>query len=312
MTDRRGAYPFLFGNLLCYAPFCYLSAHTGLPPLAVLPVSTVSCLLGILVALSVMGWWGQVRFTKTTGTQEAVCALARAGLLGWREMLWIAASPVNPAIWSGLVTSVILLAVPASYALPRVAVLSTGLAMKASTLAVAPLADLWNKEHIKPRSLAALGLCLVGVLLAASTFRAAMPALGWGLLAAYVLAYLARFRIMSPHKGSISFFATEHLATSCAALLVVLVATPFSQDLRLGWSLWRQQDLWLIGALSNGVGLFGGWVLLARRESSWSVPLNRSAAVVGALLAGLAAGNTLTWGQVAGLAAVLGAVLALR
>jgi hypothetical protein len=101
--------------------------------------------------------------------------------------------------------------------------------------------------------------------------------------------------------------------TNGTGLLLVLIVTLFSKDVRLGWSLaaWTDWRLWALGLASQGVGLFGGWILLYRRECSFTLPLNRSGAMFASTVVALVTGAGVSLASGVGVGLVLGAVFLL-
>ena len=262
------------GYLLCYGPFAHLSNHASTPPdlsaLAILPISSLSCMLTMLVLTALFGWWPHLRITIQENGQ----------------------TKAHPAVWSSLFSVPILLGTPISYALKNVSMLVMGILMKAGSLATAPIADHWNKEKISKFSWASLFLCLGAILVSCfgnGVWTLSIPAII--IIVMYNGGYLGRLRQMVGQKGSMDFFVAEHMLQPVAAFLVVCVAALFSKDIRAGFTLWKHMDLWLIGIFSQGVGLFGGWMLLHKRESSFSMPLNRIAAIMANVGANLYVGN---------------------
>jgi len=254
------------GYLLCYIPFCHLSNSAKLSsPLAILPISSLSCLLTMLLVTGACKWWKHLQLWTINVSDD--------GKLSYKT---------HPAVWSSFFSVPILLGVPMSYALPGVSMFQMGVMMKSGSLATAPVADYWNGEHIKRSSWIAMGLCIVAIFAACfgKTMALAMTLPALTLFLAYIGGYLGRLRKMCGQKGSMKFFVTEHMLQPLVAFLVVCFGALISQSIRDGFSLWYRLDLWGIGIFSQGIGLFGGWMLLYKRESSFSMPLNRAGAVI--------------------------------
>lgn len=276
------------GYVLCYGPFTHFSNSTGLKsPLSILPVSSAACMITMFAVTGLFGWWRYLRVTTKEGK-------------------------THPAVWSSLFSIPILLGTPMSYAIPNVSTLTMGLTMKSGSLATAPVADYWNKEPIKRSSWLALGLC--GLALLFSCFGISfwyIGIFGGALCISYILGYLGRLRKMAGQKGSMDFFVVEHMLQPIFAFLVVCVAAFFVPDIRAGFHLFDRIDLWLIGIFSQGVGLFGGWMLLYKRESSFSMPLNRIGAVIANIGANLFVGYHIHWTHWVGVVLVGLAVIVL-
>lgn len=298
-----------FGYLFCYIPFCHLSNTTGLPPLSILPISSLSCLLTMLVVTGLCGWWRHLRFWTAHERVDNLycpsgCFDCKAKVTTWQ---------FHPAVWSAIFSVPILLGVPVSYALPGASTMFLmGVLMKSGSLSTAPVADAWNGEEIRRSSWIAMVLCVAAILTACfGGGKWQLSGAGLAILLLYVGGYLGRLRKMRGQKGSMQFFVTEHMLQPLAAFVVVCIAALFSQDIRAGFGLYRRWDLWGVGIFSQGVGLFGGWMLLYKRESSFSMPLNRAGAVIANLVANLAAHKVPAGSQLGAGALVLAAIAAL-
>ncbi len=263
-----------------YAPLIHLSNHSGLPPLQILPVSTVSCLLFSLLIVSGFKWWPNLRLPEGKSARRAAMAAVPA-------------------------TAAIMLMTPATYALVTAAqLLSTLTLMKVTSIGVAIPTYIAGSRAGGKVKLAA-GLCMAVILTA--TFGVPLwklahgggwtgPSLGWpvvGLSAGYGAAYAQRLLKMGPYKHSMPFFVTEHVGSPPLALLflgflalVGLISFAIGHPLGLlldvaeGFTLWTRLDLWALGFFSQVVGLAGGWILVGRKLSAAAMTLNRCAALI--------------------------------
>lgn len=281
MKRLGGLFLAVLGYAGCYGPFCWFPSKIPLPGLALLPVSTVAGLLLMLVLTTVMGWWGRVRGAA--------------------------------ASWSGAFTSLIFLSTPLAYALPGVPAVTSSTIMKGATTALGPVMDVWNGEKIRWESWVAVLMCAVALAAGIKTSSLKLTLAAGVIYLVYTLAYAARLRIMRDHRGSQTFFVTEHLVTNATGLLLVVLLSIFSEDARAGWSVraWTDWRLWALGFASQGVGLFGGWILLYRRECSFTLPLNRSGALFASTLVALLTGAGVSLASGVGVGLVLGAVFLL-
>ena len=118
----------------------------------------------------------------------------------------------------------------------------------------------------------------------------------------YLAAYFVRLRFMSrlaksdDPNASRRYFVEEQIVAT-PALVVTLAALAlwghgaFMHELRDGFtSFWGRPVVGtaiVIGLLSQGTGVFGGLILLDRRENSYCVPVNRSSSILAGLVASL-------------------------
>lgn len=82
------------------------------------------------------------------------------------------------------------------------------------------------------------------------------------------------------------------------------------------WSSGYAATILFVGVLSQGTGVFGGLILLDRRENSFCVPVNRASSVLAGLLASLLLSVLLGLkmpgaAELVGAALVVGAIVAL-
>lgn len=277
---------FAFGYFAAYAPYSALtkSLSKGLfgdAPLsgpALLPVSVVTSMFGMGIFLYASGWW------KSAG---------RRRVLG-REV------PV-PGLWtflSGLCTAAIVLTTTLAYTFDGVSIVFVMLLMRGGVLVIAPLVDLVTGRTVRwfswvglVISFAALGLSVGGDTSYVVTFACALD------IAAYLAAYFVRLRFMSRlAKGSGDdrrFFVEEQMVATPAAVamlvLVALVGGRFADPIRWGFTeIWSHPGLWtvvLVGVLSQMTGIFGGLILLDKRENTYCVPVNRASSVLAGVVA---------------------------
>jgi hypothetical protein len=311
---------FAVGYFACYVPYSALTkalsdgllGERPLPGLVLLPVSTVASMLSMAAFLSVAGWWRHARRGNVCGIE-----LPRPGL-------W--------TLFSGLATAAVVLTTTLAYTFRGASIVFMMLLMRGGVLILAPVVDLASGRHVRRVSWAALALSL-GSLLAGFAGR---PGFGLSLaasvdVAVYLAAYFLRLRLMSRLAKaddpalSRRYFVEEQMVATPAAVLALAalafvgpadVATP----LREGFTALGAPSVWwlvaLVGVLSQGNGIFGGLVLLDRRENSFCVPVNRASS----MLAGLGA-TLLLWallgeafpsrGELVGALLVVGAVAAL-
>lgn len=262
---------------VAYVPLIYLSNHAGVPPLAILPVSTFSCCIWAVIVTLALGWRKHL-------------APSPERIAGRR------ASPYTAAI---------MLLTPTAYAVAgALHTLATLTVMKVGSLMVA-LSRRAGVQRTTPRVLAAVLLCAMAILLAAygpatwswaaghpwagSTLSAVTAMIG----AAYMVAYRKRLQWMGPHKHSMAFYVSEHLGAPFLAMGALTMAAgagfwcrrlgyrvDLLEQVIQGFGLWRHWDLWTLGFCSQVVGLAGGWILVGRTLSSAAMVINRCAALL--------------------------------
>ena len=117
----------------------------------------------------------------------------------------------------------------------------------------------------------------------------------------YLGSYFVRLRLMS-HKAksddpnaNLRYFVEEQLVATPAVLLTLVVCALIGQGEILGairhgfTSFWTTSGVvpqaLLIGTLSQGTGIFGGLILLDKRENTFCVPVNRSSSILAGVVA---------------------------
>lgn len=283
-----------FGYFAAYAPYGALTKALSsgalgprLDGLVVLPLAVLASTVAMGAFLLGTGWWHAASTTRVAGL-----AFPR---------------PSVTTALSGACTSVILVTTTLAYTFEGVSIVFAMLLMRGGVLLIAPLVDALSGRAIQTRSKVALLLTLASLLL---TLRDrggfAMPLAAAVDIALYLLAYFARLRFMShAAKSEIAsdnrrFFVEEQLVASPLSLALLaawaaLGAGATGDALRRGFV-----DLWgtaaaavvlLVGVLSQLTGVFGGLILLDKRENAFCVPVNRASSV----LAGVV-GSAALWG----------------
>lgn len=302
------------GYFLAYAPYSALTkalssgvapgAEAGVSGVALLPVSTLASLIGMMAFLWGTGWWKAAASRRVAGFPVPM--------------------PTRYTTLSGICTAVILLTTTLAYTFEGVSIVFVMLLMRGGVLIMAPLIDRLSGRKVRWFSWVALLLSLAALLVAfaeragyAITFVCALD-VGFYLLAYFVrLQFMSRLAKSSDVKGNRRFFVEEQLVASPAAMVFLLglaalgpddVSTQLMLGFRgldlgaaLGWGL-------AIGFLSQGTGIFGGLILLDGRENTFCVPVNRASSI----LAGVAAAYMLVFwlgSKPPGLTELVGAAL---
>jgi drug/metabolite transporter (DMT)-like permease len=320
-----GIWAFAFGYFACYAPYSALTkalssgtwprAPAALDGVALLPMSVLASLFTSAIALTLLGWWGAATQARVGGL-----SLPRPRLV--------------TAI-SGLCASAILMTTTLAYTFEGVSIVFVMLLMRGGVLVIAPLVDLLSRRRVRWFSWVGLCLSLVALLVAfgerASALAITLPcAID---IAVYLAAYFIRLRVMSRHAKSDDadearrFFVEEQLVATPASLailgvLALLGATGSGgavaaaardgfTDVAAGPVL---VEVLILGALSQGTGIFGGLIFLDKRENSFTVPVNRSASILAGVIASYALaafldGKPPSGHELAGAALVIAAIV---
>lgn len=292
-----------------YVPLIYLTTSSGLPALAVLPVSTFSCCLFAVLASLVGGWW---------------------------RLLWSPDAATKAGFSASFANGLLILLVPLAYAVAGKAhVLATMTVMKAGSILVSIPALIAGAAAARRTKIAAL-LCVGAIVLASYGHSVwswlhgkpweggALGSTGAVIAVGYLLAYTWRLFKMGKFKHSMGFFAAEHVPAPFWSLSILLAGfgaawaldrfganASFLDDIVLGFAQWSNWRMWVLGLCSQAVGLAGGWILVDRQVSAAAMTLNRSAALIAGSLLVLLQGTRFSLEQ-AGAAVVPVVLLLLR
>lgn len=215
--------------------------------------------------------------------------------------------PSKGPLLSGLCTSAIIVTTTLAYTFSGLSIVFAMLLMRGGLLILAPVVDAVSKRKTRWYSWVGLALSFAALLVAfaekgttAITWIAALD------IGVYLAAYFVRLRLMSrlaksddPHK-QLQFFAEEQLTAAPASLLIIVsiglfFPGPFPAEIAKGLSFSHfGPAFWgivLVGLFSQMTGIFGGLILLNKRENTFCVPVNRSSSI----MAGVIASLVLTW-----------------
>jgi hypothetical protein len=283
--SRTTLFALAFAYFGCYVPYSAITkalttpaiAGTPLDGLSLLPIMTLASLAAMFVTVSALGWW---RYARPPGTR-------------WPR-------PTRWTFLSGIATATILLTTTLAYTFDGVSLTFVMLVMRGGVLVIAPIVDAVTGRRIRWFSWIALGLSIASLANAFATRTGAVPLLCAIDLGLYITAYFIRLRLMArlgksedPHVRRRYFVEEQMVATPAAlgllALLAVVAPHALSDPLRTGFvELWaRPTTAWLVlaGVCSQGTGVFGGLLLLDASETSYCVPLNRAASILGGVTA---------------------------
>lgn len=293
---RWGIWGLAFGYFAAYVPYSALTKAISrgmlpgmerpIPGLELLPSTVIASMVGMFAFLTWKGWWKYA---------------AQATVFGVRIP-----RPTRWTLLSGIATSTVVATTTLAYTFSGVSIVFMMLLMRAGVLVIAPLVDLVSRRHVRWFSWVALALSLLALLVTFSdrdgydlTLVAALD------VAAYLAAYFIRLRFMSrlakSEQGSanVRFFVEEQMVATPVLFLflgalALIGANETMLTIRAGFSTFVSSGVLLpalvVGLLSQGTGIFGGLILLDKRENTFCVPVNRSSSI----LAGVCATYVLT------------------
>jgi hypothetical protein len=283
---------YAFGYFACYAPYSALTKalSKGLLPgmdgarvgnFELLVPTGLASLVAMLVFLSVMRWWKYASRHRVLGIEVP--------------------GPTRWTFLSGLCTTTIIPTTTLAYTFDGVSIVFVMLLMRGGVLILAPIVDAVSKRHVRWFSWAGLGLSLGALVVAFSESG------GWEItlicaidVAAYLAAYFVRLRFMSRlaksevPNANVRYFVEEQMVAT--PVLMILLGTfaliggnAVFDEVRAGfttfWSRPIVLETMLVGVLSQGTGVFGGLILLDRRENTYCVPVNRCSSVLAGVVA---------------------------
>ncbi len=288
-----GIWFFAFGYFATYVPYSALDKalaegllpgmRGGVSGFELLPCTVLATLVGMLVFLWITGWW------RLTGT-KAVLGLTLHLPTPWTFL-------------SGLCTAAIIMTTTLAYTFPGVSIVFMMLLMRGGVLVIAPLVDAVTGRSVRWYSWTALVLALGALLVAFAERLSFRLGLAAGLnVGFYLFAYFVRLRFMSrlaksdrPDEMKRYFAEEQMVATPALMLMLGLLALwdagPVTGALRDGFTSFFQRGVTLpaigVGLCSLGTGIFGGLILLDRRENTFCVPVNRASSILAGIAASL-------------------------
>jgi uncharacterized membrane protein YdcZ (DUF606 family) len=284
---------FAFGYFASYVPYSALTkavssgqiGNQKVPGVELLPISATASLVGMFAFITLMGWWRHATHSTIAGR-----------------------SIPRPTRWtflSGLCTSAIIATTTLAYTFEGISIVFMMLLLRGGVLILAPVIDALSGRRVRWFS-------LIGLLLSLSALVVAFlegKGQGFGLtqlaildVAVYLLSYFIRLQFMSRIAKSddadqrTRYFVEEQMVGT-PALLVFLAACAlidhgdFMHLVRAGFTSFLSRSPTIIatgiviGICSQGTGIFGGLILLDKRENTYCVPVNRCSSI----LAGVAA-----------------------
>lgn len=295
---RLAIWLFALGYFACYVPYSALTKalsdgllpgmQAGISGLELLPVVNVASLAGMFAFISAAGWWHHASHRRLFGRSLPM--------------------PGRWTLLSGICTAAIIATTTLAYTFRGVSILFMMLLMRGGVLVIAPLVDLVGKRHVEWPSRVALGLSLAAVLVPFVGQSQSSLAITWVALAdvvVYLLAYFVRLRFMTklgksdnPESTRRYFVEEQMTATPLVVAVLFLLAFlggPAFSEIRRGFTTIPSSGylglVAIAGLMSQGTGIFGGLILLDRRENSFCVPVNRAGSVLAGILASYALGS---------------------
>ncbi|MFT5353455.1 MAG: hypothetical protein ACI9KE_000653 [Polyangiales bacterium] len=280
---------FAFGYFAAYAPYSALTKALSsglypdvdaLPGLSLLPISTLTSLVVMLVFLTKMDWWKHATQRQFLGRSWPV--------------------PRRLTAVSGACTALIIATTTLAYTFEGVSIVFIMLLMRGGVLIIAPIVDAVSGRKVRWFSFVGLALSIAALIVAfaekggyAITLTCAID------VVLYLVAYLVRLRVMSreakskKREATLRYFVEEQLVATplTVALLCVggLIGTgPVLETIRAGFIALPAAAIlptMLLGVLSQGTGIFGTLVFLDPSENTFSVPVNRSSSILAGVVA---------------------------
>lgn len=299
---------FAFGYFAAYVPYSstakavskgLLEGQTGrISGFSLLPLSVAVSVVGMILFITIMGWW------KYAGTRT----------IAGRQV----PSPSKVTGVSGLLTAGIIVTTTLAYTFEGVSIVFVMLLMRGGVLIIAPVIDALTGRKTRWFSWVGLLLSLGALVVAFSEAWVAAPgdkkpyditivcAVD---IALYLGCYFFRLRFMTrnaksqDNNSNLRYFVEEQMVASPAMLLLLVAIAlvgPFVfapgtglgdivQAVRWGFTDVFDNSAWpfviFIGFCSQLTGIFGGLVLLDKRENTYSVPVNRCSSILAGVIA---------------------------
>ena len=243
----------------------------------------MASLFGMFVFITAMRWWKHASKVQL-GSLRLPC-------------------PTRYTLMSGICTAGIIATTTLAYTFDGVSIVFMMLLMRGGVLILAPIVDGLSGRKVRWFSTVGLVLSINALLVAFLEEKDAGFALTWLAMVdvlLYLGAYFVRLRFMTrlaksddPALRTRYFVEEQMVATPVLVTLLGIGAVigygSFMMDLRAGFTTFFDRPVVfegiLIGLFSQGTGIFGGLVLLDKRENSYSVPVNRCASVLAGVVA---------------------------
>jgi hypothetical protein len=294
---RLGEYSiwgFAFGYFAAYVPYSALtkgvsSGYVGgdpVPGVELLPVTVLASLVGMFLFITAMRWW-----KYATPVTVGPLTLPR---------------PTRWTLLSGVCTAGVIATTTLAYTFEGTSIVFMMLIMRGGVLILAPIVDRMSGRTVRWYSIVGLVLSVDALLIAfleetGVGFR--LSAIALADISIYLAAYFVRLRFMSKlAKSEDAAARTRYFVEEQMVATPVLVAFlgacaligegQFMEQVRAGFTTFFDRPVVLeaiiIGLFSQGTGIFGGLVLLDKRENTYSVPVNRCSSILAGVVASYA------------------------
>jgi drug/metabolite transporter (DMT)-like permease len=312
---------FAFGYFASYVPYSALTKALskgllpsmegeGIPGVSLLPLSVSASVVGMFTFLTLMKWWRFASHRTIAGR-----------------------SVPFPGLWttlSGLCTATIVATTTLAYTFDGVSIVFVMLLMRGGVLIIAPVIDALTGRHVRWFSWAGLALSMGALLVAFSEEGGYALTFLCGLdIFLYLASYFIRLRFMSRLAKSSDqdvtkrYFVEEQMVATPVVFALLVIGALVGRGEALEAIRFGFVDIWeysqwpwviLIGFFSQGTGIFGGLILLDRRENTFCVPVNRSSSILAGVIASLSLALILgqrapSAYQLTGAAMIIGAIL---
>lgn len=246
-----------------------------------LPTTAMASMLTMIVMVTALRWW------KHAG-HRVFCGVRLPFPGRWTAL-------------SGMCGAGIIVTTALAYTFKGISIIFVMLLMRGGVLAIAPVVDFVGRRQVRWFSWVALGLSLVAL---GEVFRSATSLSLTGLelvnILVYLVCYFGRLHFMShvaksdDPQQSKRYFVEEQLAAQPTVLLALIGLALINDGsimhhVRMGFTSFLLSgvapEAFIIGALTQGTGLFGALVLLDRRENTYCVPVNRASSVLAGIIA---------------------------
>jgi hypothetical protein len=281
----------VFGYMVCWVPFIALTRSiTNVAPggmtrpltgLEILPVTNIAVCILIYAFFAATGWWRSANQVRILGVTLPM--------------------PTRLTALAGFGSALLLITVPLSLTFPGVSIPFIQLLMRGDVLLVAPLVDKISGRKVHWYSWVAVALVALALVLTIQQRGGLkMPVLCIITIILYTLGYLIRLMVMtrisktSDAAAQKRYFVEEQIVAYPIALLVLGVlawsnSSPAMLQLRWGFSgIWKQTAAWNLvplAIMTAMLGVLAAFILLDKRENTFCVPLERSASVLGGIIA---------------------------
>ncbi len=249
--------------------------------LEILPVTNIAVCILIYAFFAIMRWWKSAHQVRISGITLPV--------------------PTRWTAMAGLGSALLLITVPLSLTFPGVSIPFTQLVMRGDILLIAPIVDKIGGRKVHWYSWTAVALVAAALVLTIQQRGGLhMPVLCILTILLYTLGYFLRLLVMtrisktSDAAAQKRYFVEEQIVAYPTALIILgalalMGGGRSSLQLRWGFSdIWGQPAVWNLlplGGMTAALGVLAAFILLDKRENTFCVPLERSASILGGIMA---------------------------